>query len=187
MVGLIQKLFLDMIQALGGDATVAEIKKQAGVPLDKEFQINEVYPDEEWHRLLAAGLKVLNMTEDQANEHYADYFAKDALRRFPTWFEMSKNSYEFLLIQPTIHNCFATGIADQKSRDAINDKFTVDKLPSKIVTHYRSQNGHCKLYMALAKWMINHYKDEATIEEKQCMKSGGSECEIHIEYSKLGA
>jgi hypothetical protein len=187
MVGLIQKLFMDMIQALGGDAAVAEIKKKAGLPLDTVFQINEVYPDDEWQRLLAAGLKVLNITPEQADEYYADYFGKDSVKRFPTWFEMCKNSYEFLLIQPTIHNCFATGVADQKSRDVINDKFVVDKLPNKIITHYRSPNGHCGLYKALARWMIRYYKDEAIIDEKQCMKSGGKECEIHIEYPKMGA
>jgi len=97
MVGLIQKLFLDMIQMLGGEEKVAEIKKLAGVPLEKVFQINAVYPDEEWHRLLEAGLKVLNITPEQADEYYADYFAKDAVKRFPNWFQMSKNSYEFLL------------------------------------------------------------------------------------------
>src|ERR1044071_7385552 len=178
MVGLIQKLFLDMIMQLGGEEKLAEVKKLAGVPLDKTFQINEVYSDEEWKRLLNAGLQVMNITEEQADEYYADFFGKDSVKRFPTWFEMSKNSYEFLLIQPTIHNCFATGVADQKTREAINDKFTVDKLPSKLVTHYRSHNGHGGLYKALARWVINCYHDEAVIDEKQCMKKGGKECEI---------
>lgn len=187
MVGLIQKILVDMIRNLANEESLNEIKTLANVPLDKEFQINAVYSDEEWQNLFKATLKVLNVTHEQANEVYAKYFLKDALERFPTWFQMSKNSYEFLLIQPTIHNCFATGVADQKHRDAINDKFKIEKLPEKIITHYKSSNHHCGLYMKLAQEVINHYKDEAIIEEKKCMQDGHDACEIHVQWSKLAA
>lgn len=186
MVGLIQKILIDMIKGVSDEKTLIEIKKLAGLPIDKEFQINLVYSDEEWHRLLKATHKILKVTPEQADVIYAEYFLKDALHRFPTWFDMSKNSYELLLIQPTIHNCFATGVANKESRDAINDKFRVEKLQDKIITHYKSPNGHCNLYKELAKSVINHYHDEATIDEKSCMKLGADECEIHIEWTKLG-
>lgn len=187
MVGLIQKILVDMIKDITNEETLNEIKKLANIPLDREFQINVVYSDEEWQKLFKATLSVLKITDEQADEVYAKYFLKDSLERFPTWFQMSKNSYEFLLIQPTIHNCFATGVADQKHRDAINDKFKVEKFPGKIITHYKSSNNHCGLYMKLAQEVINHYKDQAIIEEKKCMKSGGDECEIHVQWSNLAA
>lgn len=185
MVGYIQKVLLDLIRKLGGDEAVLKVKQDANVPLDKTFQLNNVYSDEEWQRLLASALKILNITAEQADEAYADFFLQDALKRFPVWFSMSKNSYEFLLIQPTIHNCFATSVLEQKERDAINDKFKVDKFPNKIVTHYRSANHHCGLYKALARSVIRHYQDEAVIEESLCLLKGDQECEIHINWSKL--
>lgn len=175
-----------MIQNISDEKTLLEIKKLAGIPLDKEFQINLVYSDDEWQKLLQATLKVLKITPEQADALYADYFLKDALKRFPTWFEMSRNSYEFLLIQPTIHNCFATAVVNKESRDAINDKFKVEKFDKKIITRYKSTNGHCNLYKELAKKVIKHYGDEATVDEKKCMKSGADECEIHVEWNKLG-
>ncbi|MBN9287166.1 MAG: hypothetical protein BGO43_00890 [Gammaproteobacteria bacterium 39-13] len=190
MVGLIQKILLDMVRDVAGEEVLIHIKQEAGVAPDKEFQINNVYDDEEWQKLFAAALKILNLTPEQADEIYASYFIKDALKRFPTWFNMSKNSYEFLLIQPTIHNCFATSVLEKKERDAINDKFVVDKLPhnpKKLITHYRSHNHHCGLYKALAKGVINHYQDKAEIAETHCLKQGDDECQIHIEWSKLGA
>lgn len=171
-----------MILKVAGEDKLEEIKKVAGLPPDRNFQINLVYSDEEWQRLLDAALKVLNLTQEQAEDIYADFFGTDALKRFPVWFNTCKNSYEFLLIQPTIHNCFATGVSNEKDRSGINDKFTVEKLPNKIITRYKSPNKLCGLYKSLAKWMINHYKDEATIEETQCMKSGASECEIHVQW-----
>lgn len=185
MVGLIQKILFDMIRQIKDENTLNQIKKLANVPLDKEFQINLVYSDEEWQRLLTASLEVLKVTPEQVDLLYADHFMKDSLERFPTWFEMCKNSYEFLLIQPTIHNCFATGVADQASRDAINDKFKVEKFPNKIITHYKSSNKHCGLYKALANCVLKHYNEEAVIEETQCMKNGAEACEIHVEWANL--
>lgn len=184
VVGLIQNILMNMIKGISDEQKLAEIKKLAGVPLDKEFQINMVYSDEEWKRLYQSTLKILNVSAEQADEIYAGYFLKEALRLFPTWFKMSKNSYEFLLIQPTIHNCFATGVVDKESRDAINDKFRVEKFDNKIITHYKSPNGHCNLYKELAKSVINHYGDEASIEERKCAKLGEEGCEIHIEWTQ---
>lgn len=176
-----------MIVAVGGEDAVVKIKQEAGLEPDRTFHINQVYSDEEWRNLLAATLKVLNVTFEQACVVYADYFGKDALSRFPTWFAMSKNSYEMLLIQPTIHNCFATAVADPTHRAAIEDKFRVEKFPNKIITHYRSPNRLCLLYIELAKWVINHYQDEAIIEEKKCMHLGDAECEIHVNWVNFKA
>jgi len=186
MVGLIQKIFFDMVNKLGGQEAVDKVKKDAGVSADKTFQINAVYPDDEWQRIFASGLKVLNITREQADDTYADYFGNDVITRFPTWFQMSKTSYDFLLIQPVIHNCFATGVVNTEARKDINDKFHIEKFPNKIVTHYNSPNHHCGLYKSLAKWIINYYKDEAVIDEKKCKELGDNECEIHIHWTKLG-
>jgi hypothetical protein len=185
MIGFIQKVLFDMITDIGGEKALSEIKQLAQVPADKTFQINLVYPDNEWQNLLSATLKVLNITQEQAFDSYADYFCKDATKRFPTWFKTCKNSFEFLLIQPTIHNCFATGIADEKDRKAVNDKFKVEKFTNKITTHYCSVNQLCGLYKSLAKWIIHYYKDEATITERECLKLGALECIIDIQWSKL--
>lgn len=185
MVGLIQRILFDMIQATAGEEAVIKVKKAAGVDTDKAFHINEVYSDEEWRKLLAATLDVLKATPEQAYTLYADFFAKDALKRFPIWFKMCKNSYEFLQIQTTIHNTFATGVADPDSRRGIVDKFNIEKFPNKIITHYHSPNKLCGLYKALAAWIIQHYNDTAEIIEHQCMHQGAKECEIHVEWSKL--
>lgn len=187
MVGYIQKVLFSMVNSMAGEDTTIQIKELAGIPIDREFQMNTVYSDEEWQRLLSATLKVLNLTMEQVYDAYADYFLKDALMRFPTWFQMSKNSYEFLSIQPTIHNCFATSAIDAKSRDAINDKFRIEKFPNKLITHYRSPNKLCGLYRSLARSVINHYGDEAGIEEKCCIQKGANECEMHILWTKLGS
>lgn len=186
MVGLMQKLLFNLIRNMAGEETLAQIKQQAGLPPTKEYQINNVYSDEEWRGLLKVTFNVLGMSIERGNKVFAAYFLKETIQRFPTWFSMSKNSYEFLSIQPTIHNCFATSVLDKTSREAINDKFKIEQLPNKLITHYRSPNQHCTLYKYLAQEVIQYYQDEADIEEKMCMQQGASECEIHINWTKLG-
>jgi hypothetical protein len=58
---------------------------------------------------------------------------------------MSRTSREFLERQPTIHNCFATGVRDSEARRAVTDKFRIEKLDQEIVTHYRSPNQLCSM------------------------------------------
>lgn len=185
MLGLVQKILFKLIDDVADEKTIQEVKKRAGVPIDKEFRIDTAYADEEWQRLFAATLEVLKLTPEQAYEAYADAFCKDVLQRFPTWFELSKNSYEFLKRQPAIHNSLAKGIVDRQSRQEIQDKFHVEAFNNKLVTHYKSANKLCGLYKTNAKWIINHYNDQASIEETSCMHNGDDECEIHIEWQSL--
>jgi hypothetical protein len=187
MIGLIQKLLFDLVEERAGPEAVNEVKRAAGVDEDKIFRIGEVYPDEEWQRLLAATCNALQMTEEQTMSAYADVFARDAMRRFSKWFEMSSNSREFLERQITIHNVFASGVRDPGARKAVEDKFRIEKLENEIVTHYRSPNKLCSMYKALARWMFEHYGDQAVIDERHCMKKGDTECEIHVIWEKSGA
>src|SRR5688572_9299891 len=101
-----------MVEGEAGPDAVVAVKRQAGVPEDRTFRLDTVYPDAEWKLLFAAACDVLKVSRQQAIEVYADYFCRDACKRWPTWFQMSHTSREFLERQPTIHNCFATGVRD---------------------------------------------------------------------------
>ena len=185
MIGLIQKILLDLVEERAGPEAVRDVKKSAGVPMDRVFRLGEVYSDTEWQNLLASTCRVLGANEDEVMELYADVFGRDALIRFSKWFEMSANSREFLERQIIIHNVFASGVVDPNSRKAVVDKFRIETFDDKIVTHYRSPNRLCSLYKALARWMFTHYSDEAVIEETKCMRRGDEECEIHVIWKNL--
>lgn len=187
MVGFIQKILCDLILSIRDEETLKQVKTKAQIPLDRIFKINTAYSNEEWQRLWDAALEVLEIPQEKAIELYADAFCKDAMKRFPMWFKMSKNSYEFIIRQPAIHNSFSTGVISKKERQAILDKFRLQECGNnKLITHYISPNKRCDLYKALAKWFINHYQDTATIEEVKCMHLGDSECEIHIQWHQFG-
>jgi hypothetical protein len=182
VVGLIQKVLFDLVEQVGGPAAVAEVRLRAGVPEDRRFRLDTVYPDDEWQRLLAATGAVLGKSQEELEHAYADFFGRDSLRRWPVWFEMSANARQFLERQQTIHNTFATGVRDAGARRGIRDKFRLERRPHELVTHYRSPNQLCGLYKALAQWVLDHYREQAAIEETRCTKRGDPECEIHIRW-----
>lgn len=187
MVGLIQKLMLDLAQQLGGSGAVAAIRREARLPDDRRYRLDTVYPDDEFQRLLDACCKVLHVTQEQLEVTFADFFGRDALRRWPVWFETSGSARHFLERQQTIHNTFATGVSDPQARKGITDKFRIEKLDRELVAHYRSPNNLCGLYVALARWVLDHYREKATIEHARCVKQGHPECEIRIRWPSPGA
>jgi hypothetical protein len=187
MVGMIHRVLLELIERTAGKDAVARVREQAGIPADKEFAIHVTYGDEEWRRLFDATRAVLGLTVEQAEEAFADAFIEDALRRWPEWFKMSRNSREFLQRQPAIHNSVSAGVRDTLARKSIVDKFRVERDADDLVVHYRSDNRHCGLYQALARKLFAHYGDEATIEESACMRAGAAACVLRVHWTRLGA
>jgi len=182
VLGLIPKVLIELVTNAYGEDTALEIKRRAGCAFDLEFRINEVYDDEVWRNLLVASTDVLHCSAEILEEEYARYFLKDAQERWPAWFKMSKTAREFLERHPAVHNNFADAVRDPASRDLIRDKFRIDKLKDQIITHYRSPNRHCHLYISLAREVLKLYSEEASIEQLQCVKRGDPECEIWISW-----
>ena len=183
MLGLIPKVLMELVTSVYGAEAAVEIRRRAGCALDLEFRLNEVYDDELWRNLLVASTEVLHCSSETLEEEYARYFLRDAQERWPAWFKMSKTAREFLERHPAVHNNFADAVRDPASRDLIKDKFRIEKLKDTIITHYRSPNRHCHLYVSLAREVLKLYGEEASIEQLKCVKRGDSECEIWISWA----
>lgn len=180
MIGLIPKVLIDLILNQSNPQTLQNILMDSGLPADQVFAINRSYPDEDWRRLFSNTLSTLNINEQQACELYADAFFNTAIELFPNWFKMASNSYDFLQMQPKIHNSFASGLSDSHQRQQTNDKFQIEVQPNHIITHYQSPNQLCTLYISLAQRLAQLYGDTVDIEHSRCLKNGDKECTIHV-------
>jgi hypothetical protein len=184
VVGLIQKVLFDLVDVVGPAGAADEIKRRAGIPTDRTYRIDVVYPDEEWRRLLAAASEVLAIPRAELMDAYAEHFYRDAIKRWPAWWRTSKGARELLERQPVIHNCFAAGVQDPELRQNINDKFVVERAPNELVVHYRSPNRLCDLYLALAKRVLDHYREQATLAQPRCLERGDAECELRVVWTE---
>jgi predicted hydrocarbon binding protein len=167
---------LDAIERRHGRDGIVRTLVEAGLPAERIYRLNEPYPDSEAQRLTAVAMHLISV------EEVAQTFFEDTVMRFPKWFEMCKTSRQFLEMQPEIHNTFAVGLQKPAERDAVRDKFRLERLDDELVVHYRSPNRLCDMYKAIAQHVFRHYKEKATIDETQCMKRGDAECELRIRW-----
>ncbi|MFN7144931.1 MAG: heme NO-binding domain-containing protein [Myxococcota bacterium] len=182
MIGLIPKMLVDLVTARAGPEAAAAVRARAGVAPDEPFRIGEVYPDATWQALYAAAQETLGVSREDAERAFARWFYEDAVKRWPTWFAMSRNAREFLERQPVIHNCFATALHDPDARAAVVEKFRLERLSDGFVMHYRSPNRHCVLYEALAQEILHHYGEVARVEQRRCVFRGDDACEIVLRW-----
>jgi Haem-NO-binding len=177
VLGYPLKTLLNAIEIRYGHEAVVQTLAEAGLPADRVYRLNEPYDESEAQRLTVAASQRLSV------EDIADAFFTDTLARFPTWYEMCRTSREFLEMQPEIHNTFAVGLQRPEERDAVRNKFRLEKLDDELVVHYRSPNRLCDIYKAIARRVFQHYQDKATIDEPRCMKRGNVECELRIRWT----
>lgn len=178
MLGYPLKTLLSAIENRYGREAVVQTLAEAELPADRMYRLNEPYAESEAQRLTVAASRRLSV------EDIAEAFFTDTLMRFPTWYEMCRTSREFLEMQPEIHNTFAVGLQRPEQRDAVRDKFRLEKLDDELVVHYRSPNRMCDIYKAIAQRVFQHYHDKANIDEPRCMKRGNDECELRIRWIK---
>ena len=177
MLGYPLKTILNAIKSRYGQEAVVETLAEAGLCADCTYRLNEPYSDSEAQRLTEVACKRLSVDD------IAQAFFEDTRMRFPAWYAMCKTSREFLELQPEIHNTFAHGLQRPEERDAVRDKFRLEKLEDELVVHYRSPNHFCDIYKGIARHVFHYYQDEARIDEPRCMKRGDDECELRIRWS----
>lgn len=182
MIGLIPHVLSNLIVEHRDQHTLRHIYQNIDLEPNHQFAINQYYQDELWQSFLSETLKTLHISEQQAYTLFAESFIQHVTSMFPTWFTMADNSFEFLQLQPKIHNSFASGLIDPTLRQQCTDKFQIEIHDRHVITHYKSTNQLCQLYICLAHRLAEHYGDQITIEEAQCQKHGDEECEIHVRW-----
>lgn len=186
MIGLIQRVLIDLVHQHGGDEAVHAICRQAGVPPERDFRIDTDYADGECLRLIEATGEHFGLDEKTLYRLYADHFIKESRKLFPMFYQMSSSAREFLMRQPRVHDTMASSLRSEASRDRVRDKFSVEEDGDTLVVTYRSPNRLCGLYEALFERLLDEYGDTGTFERTSCQKRGDPVCTFRLRTESAG-
>ncbi len=186
MIGLIPRIWVQMLQDKAVPAQIQAIFLKAGVPPDRKFALDEPYDDAELLRLVHASAKILGREVDSLIDDFSQAFIEDAVRRWPVWFEMAPDARSFLERQPRIHGSFSRSLDDAEHLGKQKaQKFRTTEMPDGLLVEYRSPNKLCGMYKSLAAAVFHHYKDTTgRIEESRCMHDGHDHCEIRVRWPR---
>ncbi len=183
MIGLIQKLVLEMVEEIGGPDAKLEVKRRTGLADDFEFRIDTDYDDQQMRQVLEHACAVLQICEEDALIAFAKFFLRDVQNRFPVFLARARSGRELLIQQTTIHNMLGSGLRNAEKLKAINDKFSVlEKDNGDLEVLYRSPNQLCTLYRRLAEGVAEMYQEQISITTTLCRKRGDHLCAFHIHW-----
>lgn len=183
MIGIIQKVLLDLLEQTGGLALKQAVLARVNLHSDTTFRIDQNYSDEQCLALIHATIAETGLPENDVNQLYAKAFIAEAQRLFPRFFEMSKSSEEFLLRQATVHAVMASGLQHAEERKQVTDKFNATRLSQGIVQiEYRSANRLCGLFKALAHEVADFYNEQVFISCTKCAKKGSDACSFTLQW-----
>jgi hypothetical protein len=187
MIGIIQRTLSECLVEAGGEALRTAVFRDAGVPEDRVFRMDQNYPDEETGRLIDATLRLSGLDTEALFGLFSKTFIRFIREVFPQFMIMSENSEDLVRMQAKIHALIAAGMRSKEERDATTDKFVlVDHGPHRLTVRYRSQLQLCGLYKQLVRDMAAEFGDRVEIDTLDCRKAGAEACRFCVRWIAIG-
>lgn len=186
MIGIIQKTLTECLLEAGGEELRQAVFREARVPLDRAFRMDQNYPDEEMGRLIEATQRVTGLDADAVFGLFSRAFIDLVKDVFPKFIAMSESSEELVRMQAKIHALIGAGLRSKAERDATVDKFHLeDQGPHRITVRYRSALQLCGLYKRLVRDMAAEFGDTVEIDTLRCRKAGADACGFCVRWTAL--
>lgn len=186
MIGIIQKTLTECLLQAGGDDLRRAVFREAGVPEDRVFRMDQNYPDEEMGRLLEATKRLTGLESDSVEAMFARTFLRLVKEVFPQFIAMSADSADLVRMQARIHALIGSGLRSQVERDATADKFHLQEQgPHRVVVRYRSHLQLCGLYRHLVRATADHFGDTVDIATLQCRSQGAEACSFRVAWTAI--
>jgi hypothetical protein len=176
MIGIIQKVLVELLENVGGNELRTKVMERAGVDPATKYRIDQNYSDAECMRLIEASIAETGHSPEEIYTLYAKAFLDEANKLFPRFFQMSENSQAFLQRQAKIHAIMAAGLRGEQAQKRVTDKFEAGLLDNgDMRVFYRSPNRLCGLFEALAVECGNYYNENVIVNCENCAKKTGSD------------
>lgn len=185
MIGIIPHVVDAYVLEKHGDMARERLREQVGLPSGHAFRLNADYSDPLCRRIVVAAIDADGGDAGLFFERFADFFFSWTLNEFRGFFDGVASARQFLLRQPTIHNCLAAGLSPTQRR-AVDDKFAAEPTEAGLTLTYRSPNRLGAFYVALARRVARHYGERAEITIADGTLDGPF-CVFEVVLTKLGA
>lgn len=162
MIGIIPHVVDAYVLEKHGNRARAALRERVGLPASHVFRLNADYGDALCRAIVAAAIDLDGGDAGRFLERFADFFLAWSLDEFSGFFEGVTSARQFLLRQPTIHNCLAAGLLPAQRR-AVGDKFVAEPTATGLMMTYRSPNRLGALYAALVAKVAERYGERAEL------------------------
>jgi heme-NO-binding protein len=152
----------------------------AGQP---DFQVTEAYPDEQFLHLIDRATRATGRSVDAFVHDFGVFTAITTFTRlYPAFFSVAGSAREFLLtVEARIHELVRATIPN-----AAPPKLHVTELDGDGVSIvYSSPRQLCVLLRGLVQGTASHYGEQATIDEKACMRRGDPACRFEVRLTSV--
>lgn len=176
MIGVIPNILLELIKQHWGYDTVDRILDEAGID-HAVYHSDVYYPDEEWERLFAKTLELIDMDREEFEWAFGRYSGEYFKRHLPNFIRDVTNAREQIARLPHLPSMVAT-----PPHQTVNHRVRVEEFDDHSVIHYTSPNHMCTFQRSLVQWMADEYETPVEIDEVLCTKKGDQECQIHVRF-----
>jgi hypothetical protein len=186
MIGIIQKTLTECLLQAGGEDLRRAVFREAGVPEDRVFRMDQNYPDDELGRLIETTKRLTGLGTDAVDALFAKTFVRLVKQVFPQFMAMSAHSEDLVRLQARIHALIGSGLRSKAERDATTDKFHLEEDGQhRIVVRYRSHLQLCGLYRHLVQAMAEEFGDTVDIATVRCRRRGAETCAFRVGWTSL--
>ncbi len=187
MIGIIEKVIVECLMEVGDDALREDVFREAAIPLDRVYRLDQHYPDAETGRLIGAVLKVTGLSSDQLYELFSIVFFNVIEDVFPEFLRMCNSSEELVRKQAKIHALIAAGSRNPGESSKSTDKFSMqDEGPHRITVRYHSELQLCGLYETLVRVAAERFGDTVEIPPHDCRAGRSDQCRISVRWTSIG-
>lgn len=162
-------------EKLGGDAW-SNLLSAAGLSGRMYLPIQE-YPDAEAVTLVTTAARITGLDPALILESFGEFIAPSLLGMYRTLVKEEWKTLDVVeFTEDTIHK-----VVRQRNPGAKPPELKAVRLsPTQLKLTYGSQRKLCFVAKGIMKGLANHFGEEVTVEETQCMHSGAELCEMVV-------
>jgi len=180
MKGIIFNLLEEIVREEHGEDAWDDLLDAAD--LDGVYTSLGNYPDAQLHRLVAAAAAALSLSADEVLVWAGRRTLPLMAGRFPHFFDVHTATRPFLLtlnsiIHPEVRKLYPGADTPEFDFDTSD--------PDTLVMHYRSARRLCAYAQGLVEGVAEHYGQNASFVQNDCMHRGDPACVFQISFSAV--